>query len=584
MKPPFPFSALVGQDNLKLALLLATVDPSIGGVLLRGERGTAKSTAARALATLMPPRDDGGTSPFVELPMGATEDRVMGSLDLEAALHEGRSRLRPGLLAAADGGVLYIDEVNLLPDHLVDLLLDAAASGRVTVERDGVSATASARFALIGSMNPEEGDLRPQFLDRFGLSVEVRAPADATPRAATIEARLAYEADPAGFVAAQADADQHLRDRLVEARARLPRLILTPELVRQATAVCLQLQLDGLRGDIVLVKAARALAAWEQAAEITLAHVQRAAPFALGHRQRRRPRDPMPPPPSIPPPPPPPAGETNATAPNQQPAPAEPARPVALALPSNPAPTEAGRRAAGQGATGAVIRAIPLQTGGRLAPAPTLTAAATRGAQFADGRVRLQTDDLRQHERRGRQTSRVLFVVDASGSMAAQRRLALAKGAILGLLDSSYQQRDEVGLVIAAGEQAQSLLPFTRQVERAELILRDIPTGGRTPLAHALELAAELCTGETPTWVVLLTDGRANVGPAGGDPWRAALTAAAQLAGLAAGALVIDCESGPVRLERARELAAALNAEIVALDAIDESKLTLRLRNRQTPR
>jgi magnesium chelatase subunit D len=225
------------------------------------------------------------------------------------------------------------------------------------------------------------------------------------------------------------------------------------------------------------------------------------------------------------------------------------------------------------------VRAQPWAGAGPIAIAPTVAAAAARGAAISDGRVSLQDVDLRQHVRRGRVAARVLILVDASGSMAAQRRLALAKGVVLGLLDSSYQRRDEVGLIIVAGESAELRLPFTRRVEHAEEALRDVPTGGRTPLAHALQLAGELCADDSPALVVLLTDGRANVPTRGGDPWQEAHSAAQHLASVAAAALVIDCEQGPVRLGRARDLADALAAPILPLDEIDEQQLTVRLRH-----
>ncbi|MGH9223472.1 MAG: ATP-binding protein, partial [Acidimicrobiales bacterium] len=278
----FPFSAVVGQADAQLALLLAAIDPAIGGVLLRGEKGSAKSTLARGLAALLP---DG--APFVELPIGATEDRVVGGLDVGAALGGGEARLRPGLLAAADGGVLYVDEVNLLPDHLVDVLLDAAASGVHRVERDGISHEHPARFVLVGSMNPEEGELRPQLLDRFGLTAEVRAPSDPALRAEVVRRRLAFEAG-AGM-----GADETLAARLGGAApGSLP-----DEVITFAARLALSVGAEGLRADLVLCRAAAALAGWESRTQATVEDVERVAPLALVHRRRRRPFDP----PSLPP-------------------------------------------------------------------------------------------------------------------------------------------------------------------------------------------------------------------------------------------------------------------------------------------
>jgi magnesium chelatase subunit D len=278
----FPFSAVVGQDEVKLALMLAAVDPAIGGVLLRGEKGSAKTTLARGLAALL--ADD---APFVELPIGATEDRLVGTLDLAAALTAGERRFEPGLLAAADGGVLYVDEVNLLPDHLVDVLLDVAASGINRIEREGVSHTHPSRFVLVGSMNPEEGDLRPQLLDRFGLAVEVRAPADPVCRAEVVRRRLAFDADPGGFARGWVGADERLRDQLAGARP----VRLAPELVDQVSRLCVAVHAEGMRADLTVCRGAAALAALEGRGEVSADDIGRVAPLALAHRRRRGPFD-----------------------------------------------------------------------------------------------------------------------------------------------------------------------------------------------------------------------------------------------------------------------------------------------------
>jgi magnesium chelatase subunit I len=320
----FPFSAIVGQDEMKLAILIAAVDPSVGGVLVFGDRGTGKSTAVRALAALLPPMvavagcryhcaPDSGSAgceqcsalqpagskprtekvpvPVVDLPLGATEDRVVGALDLERALSQGVKAFEPGLLARAHRGFLYIDEVNLLEDHLVDLLIDVAASGENVVEREGLSVRHPARFVLVGSGNPEEGELRPQLLDRFGLSVDVRTPTDVPTRVEVVKRRDAFERDPAGFCAAWAAEDERVRKRLLAARKRLPRLECPDAVLEQASALCLALGTDGLRGELTLLRAARALAALEGARQVGPAHLQRVAAPALRHRLRRNPLD-----------------------------------------------------------------------------------------------------------------------------------------------------------------------------------------------------------------------------------------------------------------------------------------------------
>src|SRR6478609_7791436 len=289
MTPIYPFSAIVGHDRLRLALLLCAVRPEIGGVLIRGEKGTAKSTAVRGLADVLSAVD--ADSALLELPIGATEDRVVGSLDLQRVLRDGEHAFSPGLLARAHGGVLYVDEVNLLHDHLVDVLLDAAAMGRVHIERDGVSHSHDARFVLIGTMNPEEGELRPQLLDRFGLTVDVAASRDVDVRAEVIRARLAYEADPAGFAGRYAKADAELAARIAEARAVLPDVVLPDKELRRIAALCAAFDVDGMRADLVVARTAVAHAAWRGSNVVEEQDIRVAAELALPHRRRRDPFD-----------------------------------------------------------------------------------------------------------------------------------------------------------------------------------------------------------------------------------------------------------------------------------------------------
>jgi magnesium chelatase subunit I len=321
-RPVFPFSAIVAQDEMKLALIASAVDPSIGGVLVFGDRGTGKSTAVRALAALLPPMqavagcryacDPSSTThceecrereaqgplkhrlvpvPVVDLPLGVTEDRVVGALDLEKALSQGVKAFEPGLLARANRGFLYIDEVNLLEDHLVDLLIDVAASGENVVEREGLSVRHPARFVLIGSGNPEEGELRPQLLDRFGLSVDVKTPTELSERVEVVKRRDAFERDPSGFVAQWKKHDDALRRRIVAGRKRLAEILLPDAMLEQAARLCLSLGTDGLRAELTLIRAARAYASYEQAHEVGLDHLRRVAPPALRHRLRRDPLD-----------------------------------------------------------------------------------------------------------------------------------------------------------------------------------------------------------------------------------------------------------------------------------------------------
>jgi magnesium chelatase subunit I len=311
MTQPFPFSAIVGQDDLKTALLVLAVEPRLGGVLIMGDRGTGKSTAVRALAAMLPqitvaagdpynrephphaaPHEVETTRvPFVDLPLGVTEDRVVGALDIERALTKGEKAFEPGLLARANRGFLYIDEVNLLEDHIVDLLLDVAASGENVVEREGLSIRHPARFVLVGSGNPEEGDLRPQLLDRFGLAVEVKTPADIPTRVEIMRRRDAFDHDPEAFLARFADEDRALAARIVAAQKRRDAMPVSDAVLTRTATLCAHIGTDGLRGELTLLRAARALAALEGAAAVDLTHVRRMAPSALGHRLRRDPMD-----------------------------------------------------------------------------------------------------------------------------------------------------------------------------------------------------------------------------------------------------------------------------------------------------
>ncbi|MEJ6403377.1 magnesium chelatase ATPase subunit I [Yoonia sp. 2307UL14-13] len=314
---PFPFSAIVGQDEMKRAMILTAIDASIGGVLVFGDRGTGKSTAVRALAALLPPikaikncpvnsakaaqvpswanlktkRAHEMPTPVVDLPLGATEDRVTGALDIEKALTKGEKAFQPGLLAKANRGYLYIDEVNLLEDHIVDLLLDVAQSGENVVEREGLSIRHPARFVLVGSGNPEEGELRPQLLDRFGLSVEVTSPTDIDERVEVIKRRDAFENDNTAFMLRWQAEDAAIRDRILTARKALGKLKTSDKVLKDVAELCLALGSDGLRGELTLLKAARAYAAWRDDTALTRAHLRDVAPMALRHRLRRDPLD-----------------------------------------------------------------------------------------------------------------------------------------------------------------------------------------------------------------------------------------------------------------------------------------------------
>jgi len=623
---PYPFSAIVGQEDLKLALLLNAVSPEVGGVLVRGEKGTAKSTAVRALARLLPPIRVVSGCPYscdpeapdpecpagphpedaswerrpvrlAELPVGASTDRLTGTLDIERALTEGERAFEPGILASAHRGILYVDEVNLLSDHLVDLLLDVAAMGTNHVEREGVSVRHPSRFILVGTMNPEEGELRPQLLDRFGVTVEVSGNLDAAERVEIVRRRLRYEADPRSFAAEWTAAEEELARGIEEAREGLPSVHLSEDTLHQIAAVCTRLGVDGLRGDLVTAKAALALAAWEARDVVATADVRRAALLALSHRRRRNPfeetgldpeelesllpEDPGPDPPGGGAPPQN-GGDTGSQAPVPGPSEVRPGsgertfsatetfEPARLEVPEKGSSGPLGRRSRVVGDHGHPVGDCEAdQMAGDLALAATVRAAAPH--QRARGRAGsglvLRRGDLRRNLREGREGNLVLFVVDTSGSMAARVRMSAVKGAVLSLLTDAYQRRDKVGLVSFRGKGARVLLPPTSGVDVAASRLADLPTGGRTPLAAGLEKAAEVIQRERARekerrpLLVILTDGRATAGP---DP----RGAAAELGRLGISSVVVDTEEGYVRLGMAGILAEALGARCLRLEEL----------------
>jgi magnesium chelatase subunit D len=634
----FPFSAIVAMDDMRLALILNAVSPAIGGVLVRGEKGTAKSTAVRALTAVLPPVEvvagcrfscdphlpdpqcpDGPHPPgppgghgghgggpagqhrparLVELPVGATEDRLTGSLDIGKALTEGVTSFQPGLLAAAHRGVLYVDEVNLLHDHLVDLLLDAAALGTSYVERDGVSVRHAARFLLVGTMNPEEGELRPQLLDRFGLTVEAAAPRDPATRAEVVRRRIAFDAGPEAFAARFAGQEAELAAAITTARGRLPSVTLDDAALERIAAVCASFDVDGLRADIVIARTAVAHAAWSGRDAVSREDIRAAARLALPHRRRRNPFDA------------PglderqldealgeqePGGDDpdDDPGPGQSPGPEQPARgngdgpgPVDGAAPAREtvAPAGATFRARrlevagkGQGTPGRRSRATTAggRTVGNQLPRSavsdlhvTATLQACAPHQARRGRtgpgLLLRASDLRERRREGRESNLVLFLVDASGSMAARRRMEAVKGAVLSLLLDAYQRRDKVGLICFRGNAAQVLLPPTSSVDAAARRLEAMPAGGRTPLAAGLAEARATLARERlrdprrRPLLVIVTDGRHTQG---GDPAQAA----ARLRHDNIGCVGVDCEAGPVRLGLAVALAERLGAQYLDL-------------------
>ncbi|GAA4544108.1 magnesium chelatase subunit D family protein [Mycobacterium paraffinicum] len=607
---PYPFSAIVGHDQLRLALLLCAVRPEIGGALIRGEKGTAKSTAVRGLAALLSEATGDAGAGLVEMPLGATEDRVIGSLDLQRVLRDGEHAFSPGLLARAHGGVLYVDEVNLLHDHLVDVLLDAAAMGRVHIERDGISHSHEARFVLIGTMNPEEGELRPQLLDRFGLTVDVHASRDIDVRVEVVRQRMAYEADPDAFAERYADAEAELARRIAAARALVGEVVLPDNELRRIAAVCAAFDVDGMRADLVVARTAAAHAAWRGAKSVEEQDVRVAAELALPHRRRRDPfddpgidrdqldealaqagdddRDPEPDPPG---------GGRSLEGAGEQPnssAPSKPQPPRPSAPPSKTFRARAltvpgvgagapGRRSRARNASGSVIAAADGNDTSSGAHGLHLFATLLSAAERAgSGPLRPGADDVRRAIREGREGNLVIFVVDASGSMAARDRMAAVSGATLSLLRDAYQRRDKVAVITFRQQEARLLLPPTSSAHIAGRRLARFDTGGKTPLAEGLLAARELIVREKArdrarrSLVVVLTDGRAT---AGADPLGRSRAAAARLVAEGAAAVVVDCETSYVRLGLAEQLARQLGAPAVRLEQLHADSLTRAVRN-----
>lgn len=646
----FPFSAIVGQERMKLALILNAINPGIGGVLIRGEKGTAKSTAARSLAELLPeirvvtgcPYSCEPSAPFagcnfcageqrraverqvrlVELPVSATEEAVVGTLDIEAAIREGSRRFEPGLLASAHRGILYIDEVNLLNDHVVDVLLDSAAMGRNFVEREGISFSHPAQFLLIGTMNPEEGDLRPQFIDRFGLAVEIDHIRDAERRADVIRRRIAYEGDPAAFQAGWTESESLERQRIADAKELLPSVTVDDDILTFIARLCAEHEVDGLRADIVIYKAAQTIAAYEGRTSVAIDDVLRVAEMALMHRMRRQSfddpdmknerlqemaqdilnssernsRHPD-------------LGDiTPPEAPESDEQPQNGAdedvfgigesfqvKPLNLDALDRRARSSHGRRTVSRvrdhrgryvGAT------LPDGKVTDLAVDATVRAASpfqARRAPRTDGNLALKVEpwDLRQKVRESRVGNLVVFLVDSSGSMGAQQRMVASKGAVISLLMDAYQRRDRVAMIAFRGTQSELALPPTGSPKLAQQRLDNLPTGGRTPLAQALADAQRLIERErqrspdTPPLLTIVSDCRANVGMSGGDPYEDALKLCESLRREKVHSIVLDPAPRSNRFGLVEKIAEALGGEYIPLNELRADAIRAAVRQAQ---
>jgi len=543
----YPFTAIVGQEDMKLGLILNAIDPRIGGVLIRGEKGTAKSTAVRGLSDLLPEIEIVTGCPFncdpdnlremcrtcqqaveqgqtlprlhkkmtvVELPVSATEDRVVGSLDIQKALKEGMRALHPGVLAEANRNILYIDEVNLLDDHVANVLLDAAAMGVNIIEREGISLHHPARFILVGTMNPEEGELRPQLLDRFGLCVQVKGLIDKEDRAEVVTRREEFDKDPWVFAAKYEQAQADLRDCIVKAREQVKDASISEERLDSVAEVCANLGIETLRADIVVTKTAKAFAALDGRIEVNNQDILKAMELALPHRIRKRPFEKVASKQEI--------LEALGQIPKgtHQESLTEKTFKVNTSLKLAELARQVGKDKAAPGRDypptnsprGKYVSARPRGDSNDIAIDATLRKAAL---DAPEGRLEVNPEHLMEKVRMGKSGVLYVFCLDSSSSMGAQARMELAKGAVYWLLQTAYQKRDKVALIAFRGGEAELVLPPTASVETAQEKLKELPTGGKTPLSQGilecLRLVERQRDKSLSAQIVLISDGRGNL-------------------------------------------------------------------------
>jgi magnesium chelatase subunit D len=639
----FPFPAVIGQEKVKQALILNVINPAIGGVLISGEKGTAKSTLVRGLAAVLPALE------VVELPLNVTEDRLVGSLDIEKAVLEGQRSFEPGILMKADGNILYVDEVNLLSEHIVNCLLEVSASGVNHVEREGISASHEARFVLVGTMNPEEGLLRPQFLDRFGLYVEVKGAGNLEERMEIVRRRLEYEKKPEVYRRKWLAENTELAQQITKARRALSLVEVSESDMKLAADLAVAGNCAGHRAELVIIEASRALAALAERRQLTEQDIRDAAELALPHRIRQTPSQPAP-------------NETNENESDQDQADSSPEEPaddnyeqpneelteeesegqeenqasqeqeknseenspedkadsappnnnnqnqynneekieepgeVFVVKPINIQPLEKKkRRGTGKRSRtktdslqGRYIRAtFPGDKVRDIAFDATMRAAAPYQKTREKNGLTLviEKSDIREKIREKRTGSTILFIVDASGSMGARQRMKAVKGAILSLLNDAYQKRDRVGMVAFRKDSAQLLLGITRSVDLAQKSLIELPTGGKTPLAGGLvrgyEIlrAAKLKDPEMIPLIVLVSDGRANVSLNGRSPVEDALDVAGKIAAAGIQAMVIDTEKDFVKLGLAAQIAESMNAQYYKIEDLQAGEIACTVRN-----
>ncbi|MDY6834261.1 MAG: magnesium chelatase subunit D family protein [Chloroflexota bacterium] len=636
-----PFTALVGQDNLKKALILNAINPTLCGVLIRGEKGTAKSTAVRSLAELLPEIDvvkccfhcspaipslqcdnchakyhagekleiERKKTRVVDLPLGATEDRVVGTIDIEKVLKDGIAALQPGILAEVNQGILYIDEVNLLDDHLVDILLDSAAMGVNTIEREGVSLCHPASFILVGTMNPEEGELRPQLLDRFGLSVEVTGIRTVEERVNVVRVVEEFQEDPVAFCHRYQEAQDALQLRILKARELLSSTSIHGELMNSIAEVCISLGIDGHRADILISRTAKTLAAFDGRRVVTKDDIVEAADFVLPHRMRRLPfedntpcrdeirrvidKSPTPPaegdgtdtPNEFPPHD---QQPTNQNAEAQQSGSAK-EHVFEIGIPRiatiEPTTDQKPRQGFGKRAKsfstnmGKYVGAqIPHNTTSDIALDATLRASAAR-----TGTVQIEKEDIREKIRQKKVASLIIFIVDTSGSMGTMKRMEAAKGAVMALLEEAYHKRDKVSFITFRHERAEIVLPPTSSLDLAAKRLKELPTGGKTPLPDGLRQGINIIRRErtkNPSIVpilVLVSDGKGNV-PIKDNVSKEVIYLANEIREENIHIVVIDSEDSGIGLGYGKQIAEASGGTYHQLDTLDSKGITQAIR------
>lgn len=601
---PYPFTAIVGQDRLKLALILNAVDPKIGGVLISGEKGTAKSTAVRGLS-------DAVEKKVIEVPLNVTEDRLVGTLDLTEAVNGGERRFEKGLLHDADGNFLYVDEINLLGNHISGILAEVFSSGENIVRRDGISYSHPCRCIPIGTMNPEEGTLRPQLLDKFGLFVNMQSESDIEKRTEIIRRRLEYENDAEDFSQKYRAEEKMLAKRILSASQRLNDVCVTEEILHLIALTASQACCEGNRCEIILTETAKALCAWRDGRTVSENDVARAAEMVLPHRMRTAPstenvteqsdnskssddnsadR---------------PDEQTNADIPQDNASKEDSAEKTRDETESagNELPLSAeGIKSVGKnGGSGKRSKTVTNESSGRyvrstvphgkcsdIALIPTLCCAAVsqKNRTPENGmKLAVKSSDLRQKIREKRTGATILFVVDASGSMGAKRRMRAVKDAVRGLLSEAYRKRDRVGVVAFRGNGAQTLLSITGSPELARKCMDKLTTGGKTPLAAGISQAYELLRAErirvpdALQYLILISDGKANIPLYTNEAFKDALAVSEQVRLSGVGAMVLDTESSYIKFGFAKQIAERMNAEYIRLDDVSGSAVEENVRS-----